>query len=206
MKLIDMNDSKAITTAVAVLKLNGLLAFPTDTVYGLAANPQSAVAMDRLFTAKGRDRSKPSPIMVNNDVQIKLVTGEWDDRAQRLAAKFWPGALTIIVARNPKFPDLTCGEKTVGVRQPSHPFVQELLEEAGPLAVTSANLSGEPAATTAGQVIASLRGVIDLVIDGGDSNSGISSTVVDLTVASYRILRLGDISEAEVRAALSTNC
>lgn len=192
----------AIPQAMRILENGGLVAFPTDTVYGLGASPTQEKAIKSLYAVKVRQPGKAVPLLVGNLQGLDQVAGEVNKMAARLAAHFWPGALTLVVPRHPGLPALLAPDPTIGVRMPAHPLALALLTAAGPLAVTSANLSGAPSAVTAAQVEAQLGGSIPLILDGGQAPGGVASTVVDCTGAEPVILRQGPISLEQIRAAL----
>lgn len=199
----------AVQQAVQVLRAGGLVAFPTDTVYGVGALAWDAVAVDRLYLAKLRPRDKAIPLLVASidDLQpaAGLVKDELPPAAWLLAARFWPGPLTLIVPRGPRVSDtVAAGLDTVGVRVPDHPVTLALLRAlAAPLAATSANVSGYGDALTADEVLAGLAGRVDLLLDGGRCPGGVASTVVDVTSLPPRLLRLGPISAAQIDEALA---
>lgn len=193
----------ALRHAIDVLRHQGLVAFPTDTVYGLGALPFDATAVERLYTAKGRPAEKAIAILVGQPDDLAKVVSELPPMAQTLAQKFWPGPLTLIVPKHPALPDVVSSAgNTVGVRQPDHPIAQKLLQLIGPLAVTSANRSGEPNPLKATDVLAQLNGRIDLLLDGGRVPGGLPSTVLDCTQAQPKVLREGPITLAAIMAAL----
>lgn len=197
--VLPTNSPDALLMAKKVLEHNGLIAFPTDTVYGLASRLDSAKAIEGLFLAKGRDFNKAIAVLIGDVEQLSRVARELPESALKLAARFWPGALTLVVYRLPELPDnLTPGE-TVGVRMPDHEFARKLLRACGPLATTSANLSGQANPLSAADVENQLGGRIDLILDGGLVPGGIPSTVVDCTSPDIKILRQGAISEADIR-------
>lgn len=196
--VLSTGDAAAIPVALQVLKAGGLVAFPTDTVYGLAADLFNPQAIDRIFEAKDRDMSKAVAVLLATIEQLEQVAQGISPQASKLAARFWPGALTLVLARKAGLPDNLSALPTIGVRMPDHAFARRLLTAAGPLATTSANRSGMPDATNAGQVLAQLDGRVDLVLDGGDSPGGVPSTVVDCTGADIRILRQGAIPAEEI--------
>ncbi len=201
-QLLSANDPEAVPRAVKVLHSGGLAAFPTDTVYGVAALLHDSAAIDRLFEAKDREMNKAIPVLVGDTGQLSVVAFELTNCARKLAARFWPGALTLVVPRHPSLPGNLSPLPTVGVRMPDHPFARELLRRSGPLATTSANLSGKPSPQTAEEVLAQLGGRIELVIDGGACPGGVPSTVVDCTAPDPKILRLGAISKEEIFSVL----
>lgn len=192
----------ALPHAVDILKHGGLVAFPTDTVYGLAVLPFHAEYVERLYTAKGRSSDRAIAILLGSISQLPEVTDGMGELAMRLAERFWPGPLTLIVPRLPKLPDILSPSTTIGLRIPNHPFALSLLKEAGPLAVTSANLSGRDNAVTAQEVQAQLDGRIHLILDGGRTPGGVPSTVVDCTHAEPIVLREGPIPLGELKSVL----
>jgi len=185
-------------TPEAVLRGGGTVLLPTDTVYGVAVLPTAAGAGQRLFDLKGRGRDIPIAVLVADaDQAWSIARHPVPEVALRLAARFWPGALTIVVARDPNWPgDIGDGPDTVGVRCPDHELVRSLCRQVGPLATSSANRHGEPTPTTAAEAAAVLGGV-DVVIDGG-SLPGSASTVVDCSVDPPVIIREGAIPAAEI--------
>lgn len=200
-KIISTTQPDAILQALNVIQAGGLIAFPTDTVYGLAADFCNPDAIDRIYAAKDRDTRKPVAILIGEAEQLSLVMDQLTPGAARLAAQFWPGALTLIVPRKPDLPVNLSSLMTIGVRMPAHPWALELLRQSGPLATTSANLSGEPDSKTADQVLKYLRGRFDLLLDGGACPGGVPSTVVDCTGSEALILREGAISSAAIHQA-----
>lgn len=197
-EVILTNNPDAIERAAAVLRSGGLVAFPTDTVYGLAALPFESAGILRIYEAKGRDATKAIPILVGKLEQLQKVALELTPAAQRLALRYWPGALTIVVSKHPALPAELSALPTVGVRMPDHPFALALLRAVGPLAVTSANLSGGENPRNAQDVLTQLDGRIELILDGGETPVGVPSTVVECTTPQARILRQGAISSEDI--------
>jgi L-threonylcarbamoyladenylate synthase len=193
-----------IARAVAALRDGGLVAFPTETVYGLGANALDAAAVLRIFAAKGRPANNPLIVHVAEAKEVRDIAAAWPEAAERLAARFWPGPLTLVLPRGPAVPDaVTAGGPTVAVRVPAHPVARALLEAAGvPIAAPSANRSTRLSPTTAAHVLRGLDGRIDLLLDGGPTAGGLESTVLDLTVAPPRLLRPGLIAPAEIEDVL----
>jgi L-threonylcarbamoyladenylate synthase len=202
-EVLSASDPNAMRHAADVLRHNGLVAFPTDTVYGVGALAFKAEAVQRLYVVKGRATDKAIAVLVARTADLPKVAQELTPSAQRLARDFWPGPLTLVVPKHPDLPAAVSALPTVGVRFPDHPVARRLLELTGPLAVTSANRSGEPNALTAEEVLAHLSGRVDLLIDGGRAPGGIPSTVVDCTGLVPMILRQGPVSAAEIEATLS---
>jgi L-threonylcarbamoyladenylate synthase len=196
--------SHEVRRAAEILRAGGLVAFPTETVYGLGADAASATAVARLYRAKGRPGNHPVIIHFSSAEKAFEWGREIPDAARKLAACFWPGPLTLILKRSGKAQDfVTGGQDSVGLRVPSHPVAQELLREfGGGVAAPSANLFGSVSATTAAHVKADLN--VDLVLDGGASEVGIESTIVDFSQGKPVLLRPGRISRAELEKELQT--
>jgi L-threonylcarbamoyladenylate synthase len=184
--------------ALDVLNHGGVVGFPTDTVYGLGALPARVDSIERLYTIKGRSRTKAIAILIAAPTDLDLVTSDANQLGRKLAEAFWPGPMTLIVPRHPSLPEIISTTNTVGVRMPDHPVSLGLLRLTGPLAVTSANLTGEENTCTAKEVLEQLKGRFHLLIDGGSTPGGVPSTVVDCTGVQPVILREGPISEAQV--------
>jgi L-threonylcarbamoyladenylate synthase len=192
----------AITHAADVLQHGGLVAFPTDTVYGLAALPFKTEYVERLFSAKGRNNSRAIAILIGQYTDLPRVVAHIDEISDRLAHHFWPGPLTLVVAKQKDLPDVLSPDGSIGVRMPDHPVALALLRKIGPLAVTSANISGQDNANSAEEVKAQLNGRVHLILDGGRTSGGIPSTVVNCLSPSLAILRAGPISLDDIEAAL----
>jgi L-threonylcarbamoyladenylate synthase len=201
--LISASDPESILLALQVIKKGGVVAFPTDTVYGIGASAFSAEGIGKLFLVKGRDAAKAIPVLIGDSGQLDLVTASINLMSLQLAEYFWPGPLTLVVARHPALPEVLSPLPTIGVRMPDHPVALALLCQSGPLATTSANLSGGPNPSTAQEVMAQLDGRIDLIIDGGICPGGIPSTVLDCTSSELHILRQGPLSLEDLKRALS---
>ena len=194
---ISISDVSSIERAASILRAGGLVAFPTDTVYGLAADVRNPQAIERLFAAKGRDFNKAIAVLVGSVEALPAIFDMQSGRvelAMRLAAHFWPGALTLVAARAADLPEILSPLPTVGVRMPNHAWALALLRQVGPLATTSANRSGAANPLSAEDVLAQLDGRVDLVVDGGASAIGLPSTVVDCTGVEPKILRQGAIA------------
>ena len=198
-------DAYGIAEAAASLGTGGLVAFPTETVYGLGALATGAAAIARLFAAKGRPAHNPLILHVASAALARRFAA-FDDRAERLAAAFWPGPLTLVLPLQPDSgiaPAATAGLDTVAVRVPRHETARRLLEAvAAPVAAPSANRSGRVSPTTAAHVLADLAGLIDLVLDAGPVEVGIESTVLDLSRPNARILRPGGITRDAIERAI----
>ena len=202
-ELIKSDHPVALPHAVDVLKNGGLVAFPTDTVYGLAALPTRVEFIERLYTAKGRESTRAIAILLSSPNELDQVTISPSKIAKDLARRFWPGPLTLIVPRHPSLPDILSPNPTIGVRIPDHALALKLLSATGPLGVTSANISGKENTVTAREVIQQLDGKIHLVIDGGESPGSVPSTVVDCTTPKPVILRPGPINQRDIQEALA---
>lgn len=196
--------SAAVNRAAALLRNGELVALPTETVYGLAANALNAQAVARIFEVKGRPAHNPIIAHVADLEMAKRCVAEWPDAATRLAKAFWPGPLTLVLPKAKDIPSLvTAGGATVGVRWPSHPFIQAVIRECGfPLAAPSANLSNRISPTNAEHVRKQLGAQLRLIVDGGQSQVGIESTVIDLTMRPPRVLRPGMIHEESLMAVV----
>ncbi|HEX5446223.1 MAG TPA: L-threonylcarbamoyladenylate synthase [Pirellulales bacterium] len=191
-----------LARAGQTLRRGGLVAFPTETVYGLGANALDAQAVERIFAAKGRPAANPVIVHIADLADVMRVVGEWPEVAERLAAHFWPGPLTLVLRKAAAVPDaVTAGGPTVGVRMPAHRVAHELIRAAAvPVAAPSANRSTRISPTSAAHVLADLAGRIDLVLDGGPTPGGLESTVIDLTTSPPRLLRPGLIAPAQIEA------
>jgi len=198
--ILPVADTEAFGHAVRLLRAGKVIAFPTDTVYGVGASGFNERAIEQLYVVKQRERDKAIPYLLANAHSLELVARATPVAAQQLAAKFWPGALTLIVPALPRVPKiLTGGGDCVAVRVPNHPTTRALIDSLGaPLAATSANLSGGPDPATAAQVLAQLNGRLPLILDGGATRGNVPSTVVDVTCDPPRVLRVGVISVEEI--------
>jgi L-threonylcarbamoyladenylate synthase len=186
-------DIKKVQTAANLIKKGGLVAFPTETVYGLGADALNPQAVSDLFKAKNRPTDNPPIIHVANTETVKTLTPQISPKADILMKKFWPGPLTLVFKRSKNVPDVTvAGLDTVAVRMPQHNVALALIRESGcPIAAPSANLAGKPSPTTAQHVINDLNGRIDAILDAGPTRIGVESTVLDLSVDPPMLLRPG---------------
>ena len=193
-----------VSHAAALLRAGKLVAFPTETVYGLGANALDPTAVERIYEAKGRPHSSPIIIHISDLEIVDQVAAVWPEAAQKLAEKFWPGPLTLVLPKTPTIPDLvTAGLATVGVRMPSHPIALALLTAAGvPVAAPSANRFSEVSPTTAEHVRRSLGDRVDYILDGGPCPVGIESTVLTLTEPTPVLLRPGGISRQQIEEVI----
>jgi L-threonylcarbamoyladenylate synthase len=190
-----------IAQAAQVIRDGGLVAFPTETVYGLGANALDPQAIDRIFSAKGRPATDPLIVHIAHQDQLNDLAHDIPQLAFELGKRLWPGPLTLVLKRNPGVPaNLSAGRDTVAVRQPAHPVAAALIESAGvPIAAPSANLFSHPSPTTAAHVLHDLDGRLDLILDGGPTLIGVESTVLDLTTPIPTLLRPGGISVETLR-------
>lgn len=197
-------DTAAMRRAAEIVRAGGLVAFPTETVYGLGADATNEAAIRGIFEAKGRPSSDPLIVHVAKAEDIETVAGEVPEVVVVLAAKFWPGPLTLVAPRGPAIPAIVSGGRdTVAVRVPDHPLALELIRQAGvPIAAPSANLFSRPSPTRAEHVLEDLDGRIDMILDGGPTLVGVESTVLDLTVDPPQVLRPGGVSLERLTAVL----
>jgi len=198
MKKLEINE------AIELLKKKEIVAIPTETVYGLAADATSDEAVGKIFKAKGRPSDNPLIVHIGKISQVGLLASDACKKSKKLMENFWPGPLTVILHSNGKVSDLvTAGLSTVGIRMPCHKLALELLQKSGiPLAAPSANISGKPSPTTANHVINDMDGKIPGVVDGGICSIGLESTVIDMTANPPVILRPGGISKSQIEAVI----
>lgn len=201
-EILPPSSDRTIAHALAVLNAGGLVAFPTDTVYGVGALAFDGTAIESIYLAKDRPVEKAIPILISDAKELEKVAMDIPEAAHRLAARFWPGPLTILVPKRSDLPKAVSATTTVGVRVPDHETARALLRAAGPMAVTSANISGAQSPVSAEQVYEQLSGRIPLIIDGGQTPGGVPSTLVDCTIPELKILREGPISLEELRSVL----
>ncbi len=200
------NRATGIAAAVSALKEGGLVVLPTDTVYGIGADAFNNEAVAALLAAKGRGRDMPVPVLVGSWHTIEGLVYTVPHTARELIRAFWPGALSLVVRQAPSLPwDLGDAHGTVMLRMPLHPVAIELLREVGPMAVSSANISGRPAAVSAADAREQLGDLVDVYLDGGPSEQQAASTIVDLSGAHPRILRSGTVTAEAVADVLGVN-
>lgn len=193
----------SIETALDLLTEGEIVAFPTDTVYGLGANAFYSPGIIKLFEAKGRDANKAIAVLIGDNGHLDLLTDFLSASARKLIERFWPGGLTIVVPKKKDLPELLSAGSSIGIRMPDHSVALELLNKFGPLATTSANLSGKNNPHNAGDVMNQLNGRVPLILDGGRCPGGVPSTVVDCSTDEVRILRPGAISHEAIDAVIS---
>lgn len=190
---LDEQKQEALNKAAQIIKNGGIVAFPTETVYGLGANGLDENACKKIFDVKNRKRDNPLILHVTNQEMVEELTSEITDDQKKLMDNLWPGPLTIIFKKSDKVNDVvSCGRDTVAIRNPSNEIARFLINNSKcPIAAPSANISGRPSPTNAQDVYNDMKGKIEMILDGGNSNIGIESTVVDLTEKPYTILRPG---------------
>ncbi len=201
-RILPVNSFDSVKEALRIIQSGGLVAFPTDTVYGLAADIHSIEAIDRIYQAKGREMTKAIPVLIGHLDHLDQVASTFPESARKLAERFWPGALTLVIPRRADLPENLSAEPTVAVRMPDYAPVLTVLQHCGPLAVTSANLSGQANPLSAEDVMQQLNGRIDLVLDGGQVSGGVPSTIVNCTIDPPVITRHGAISDMDIFSVL----
>lgn len=200
--ILPASDLKAIKRAADVLRAGGIVAYPTDTVYGLGANVFSPQALDKVMDAKQRPDEKSLPVLIGDRGHLPELVTAVPPEAAKLMEAFWPGALTIVLGKKAGLSPLL-GETTLAVRQPNHAAIQALLAATGfPITGTSANLSGRPPATTAQEAFSQLGNSVGVVLDAGPAAGGTPSTVIDCTTSPARILREGAVTQSALAAVL----
>jgi L-threonylcarbamoyladenylate synthase len=201
-RLVPISDPGWQTAALSVIQAGDLVAFPTDTVYGVGTSAFNNIAVERIFLAKDRPNDRSIPVLLGDIADLEKVCTQVSPLALKLASYFWPGPLTIVVPKHPDIPESVSRSATIGIRIPDHPIAGKLLCLTGPLAVTSANLSGMYNPRSAGDVMEQLGGRIEMIIDGGRVGMGTASTVVNCMGTDPELLREGPISLKQILAAL----
>ncbi len=205
-KVIPQSDDQSAAEVLAVLRNQGVVALPTDTVYGIAGLVSSSAAIMQLYAIKSRDALKAIPVLISDIWQVSRLSNNFSAAAQLLAQHFWPGALTLILSKQPDLPAELSANETVGIRMPAHEWLRDIMRQCGPLATTSANLSGGANPITAQEVQTQLDGRLELIVDGGTCQGGIPSTVVDCSdEQNLRIVRQGAITAQQISQVLKTN-
>ncbi len=201
--LILSSNEEDIKKAALIIKNGGIVAMPTETVYGLAADALNGDAVKKIFAAKGRPADNPLIVHISDISQIYPLVREFPKKAQLLAEKFWPGPLTVILPKSDIIPDeVSAGLDTVAIRFPSHKTAQKLISLSSPLAAPSANLSGSPSPTALRHVCDDMNGRIDAIIDGGDCDVGVESTVITLASDVPRLLRPGGVTAEQISGVI----
>ncbi len=195
-----------IDQAVAILSSGGVIAFPTETFYGLGADARNEAAIEKIFGIKGRDFKNPILVIIGDERHLDAFAAEIPAAARKLMDRFWPGPLTLVFRATPSVPPkLTAGSGKIGIRLTSHPVAAELSSRlGGPVTATSANLSGSPECSSAGEVISQLEGKLDGIVDGGRTPGGKGSTIVDVTSRPPKLLREGMIPFSLIQDTLGT--
>ncbi|HYI25917.1 MAG TPA: L-threonylcarbamoyladenylate synthase [Thermomicrobiales bacterium] len=203
MKVLRLEEPRALEHAIHTLQHGGTVAFPTDTVYGIGASLAAPDALRRIFELKGRDRRRPLPVLLSSPSAMAVVSDHVDPRLLELASEFWPGALTVAVPARAGLPaEVVAGDGTVGVRIPDHSIALTLAQRVGgALAVTSANLSGSPPAVKPDDIVPELAAGLDLVLDGGIARLGKASSVVALQGDTIAIIREEAVAAAAIESA-----
>ena len=206
-QILPASDTESFGHAVRLLRAHKVIAFPTDTVYGIGARGFDEGAIEQLFVVKTRDRGKAIPYLLSDVEQLPLVAHTIPDAARLLAAKFWPGGLTLVVPASARVPKvLIAGGAGVAVRVPNNRTTRALIDALGmPLAATSANISGGPDPANAREVLAQLNGRIPLILDGGATRGNVPSTVVDVTTDPPTVRRVGVIAVEEIEKVVKCN-
>ena len=205
MTLLRLEEPRALEQTIEAIQRDGVVAFPTDTVYGIGASLNHPNALARIYEIKGRDRDRSLPVLLSSIAEIVRVTRDTDPDVLRLASTFWPGPLTIALPALPSLPaEVVAADATVGVRVPNHSVALILAQRSGGmLATTSANLSGQPPAHRADEIDPVLAERLDLILDGGIARGGQASTVIRVDGATISVIREGAISATAVEAAWS---
>lgn len=202
-RVLKADHPEVLAAALRVLQRGGVVAFPTDTVYGIGVLATMDSAVARLYEVKDRNQEKSIPVLIGQRGHLDRIVTHVPTAAQALIQAFWPGPLTVVLPRKPGLPETLGPTDTVGVRMPDQDLARALLDRAGPLATTSANRSGRPSSIDPGGVLADLEGRIELLIDGGECPGGKPSTVLDCTRSPPLIVRSGPISPEAIRDILN---
>ena len=197
--LLAINQPQSLLRAVEIIESGGVIAFPTDTVYGVGVSAFNKEAITKLYNVKDRSKEKAIPILIADPEALTKISPPPTKLVQVIINKFWPGPLTLILPMLDVLPDNLSPSQTIGVRIPDHSLTRDLLRQTGPMAVTSANLSGDDNPTSADDVVVALGGKIDLILDGGETSGGIPSTVLDCSQEELIILREGPISWDKIK-------
>lgn len=203
MKLLTLEEPRALEQAISAMQRGGIVAFPTDTVYGIGASLAHPEALERIFQIKHRDRDRTLPLLVSSPADLDRVTDYVDPELLQLASAFWPGPLTIALPARPGLPPhVVAADNTVGVRVPDHSVALILAQRCGgAVAVTSANLSGQSPSRRPEEIDPALAEELDLILDGGIARGGLASTVIRFEGATINVIREGAISGTEIEAA-----
>ncbi len=201
--VLSIKDPDAIPAAKKIIENQGLIVFPTDTIYGVAADAHSAKGVQRIYAAKERSEDKALPVLIGDLTQLEDLVLFVTEEVRLIAEHFWPGALTLILPKSSDVPAELSPYPTIGIRMPDLAFTLSLLKQTGPLAATSANISGGPNPVTARDVLNQLDGRVDLILDGGATPGPAASTVVDASGPALKILREGPVALADLQALIN---
>ncbi len=190
-EILSIENPKAIPTAKRVIRDHGIIVFPTDTIYGIAADVFSPIGINKIYQVKQRPKDKALPVLIGDLSHLESLILPIGEKANRITKAYWPGPLTLVLLKGPNVPPELSPYPTIGIRMPDLRFTLQLLQETGPLATTSANLSGSANPITVQDVIEQLDGQIDLILDGGPTPGSTASTVIDVTGPEIKILRQG---------------
>ena len=199
-EILNAAEAQSLQRAAELLGAGQLVAFPTDTVYGVGAPVFDAASVAAIYLAKQRPPEKAIPVLIADETDLPRIIAFAPDMARRLMLRFWPGGLTLVLPKRPDVPDIVSADMTVAVRIPDLDLARALMRLTGPLAVTSANISGAPSPVTASEVVAQLGGRIAAVLDAGPCPGGVPSTVVNCVSFPLRVVRQGAISLARLQA------
>jgi len=197
-RIITTEDPGSLDLALQVLRSGRLVVFPTDTLYGLGCDPYNAAALASIYAAKNRPALKALPVLIGEPDQLHSLVKHVPPKAARLIARYWPGPLTLVLPKNPLLPQEPTPYPGLAVRLPDQPFARALLRAAGPLAVTSANISARENPQDAQEVRAQLEGRVDLILDGGRLRGGTGSTIIDCLGSQPKLLREGPVPFEEI--------
>jgi L-threonylcarbamoyladenylate synthase len=202
--ILPIDQPQSLSRAVEIVQSGGVIAFPTDTVYGIGVSAFKEEAIEKLYQVKGRSYQKAIPILVADQEELNQITPPFGKIVKNIMEHFWPGALTLILPLLDELPPNLSPTRTVGVRIPDFDLTRRLLMQTGPLAATSANISGGESALTAEEVAENIGGEIDLILDGGRSPGGVPSTVLDCTKADLMIMREGPVSLDAIKLTIDS--
>lgn len=202
-EILPMDHPETMGIAIDELNKGHVIAIPTDTVYGIACLLDKEEAIHEIYRIKEREATKAIPLLIGEYEQIICTSDGLSINAQKLAKRFWPGPLTLIISKRMELPEVLTPYPTVGVRMPNHQWLRQLIRRSGVIAATSANISGGENPRTAREVLKQLDGRIPLIVDGGTCEGGVPSTVVDCSEEELKILRVGGINEEKIQSVLS---
>ncbi len=199
-RTVTTDDPQALELALQTLRRGGMVVFPTDTLYGLSCDPTNPAALNAIYTAKNRPTLKAIPVLIGETTQLQELVAALPPQAERLIQSYWPGPLTLVLPKNPSLPPELTPYPGLAVRMPNHPFALALLRAAGPLAVTSANISERENPFRMPGRCGRMEGRVDLILDGGKLSGGTGSTIIDCMGAEPKLLREGPIAFEDILA------